>query len=86
MELGAGNWEIVGMFDSGGSAFDSEVWADASVLNGNYDRPPNIFQSATARLASVDDFEAFRAALEGDPGPPSRRSASGSTTRTSPRS
>jgi putative ABC transport system permease protein len=55
------------MFDSQGSAFDSEVWADASVLNGNYDRPPNIFQSATARLASIDDFEAFKATVEGDP-------------------
>ena len=40
--LGAGTWEIVGMFDSDGSAFDSEVWADATVLNGNYDRPPNV--------------------------------------------
>lgn len=65
--LGAGTWEIVGMFDSDGSAFDSEVWADASVLNGNYDRPPNVFQSATARLASIDDFDAFKATLEGDP-------------------
>jgi putative ABC transport system permease protein len=67
VDLGAGTWEIVGMFDSGGSAFDSEVWADASVLNGNYDRPPNIYQSATVRLASIDDFDAFKATLEGDP-------------------
>jgi putative ABC transport system permease protein len=65
--LGAGTWKIVGMFDAGGSAFDSEVWADASVLNGNYDRPPNLFQSATARLTSVDDFDAFKATLAGDP-------------------
>ena len=64
--LGAGTWEIVGMFESGGSAFDSEVWADASVLNGNYDRPPNLFQSATARLNSVDDLDAFKATLLGD--------------------
>jgi putative ABC transport system permease protein len=67
VELGAGTWEIVGMFDAGGSAFDSEVWADATVLNVNYDRPPNFFQSATARLNSVDDFDAFAATLEGDP-------------------
>jgi len=65
--LGAGTWRIVGMFDSGGSAFDSEVWADASVLNGNYDRSPNLYQSATARLNSADDLEAFKATLEGDP-------------------
>jgi len=65
--LGAGNWEIVGMFDSDGSAFDSEVWADASVLNGNFDRPPNMYQSVTARLTSVDDFDDFKTALRDDP-------------------
>mgnify|MGYP000730069430 CR=1 FL=1 len=37
--LGAGTWEIVGMFDSGGSAFDSELWCDANVLNQTYQRP-----------------------------------------------
>jgi putative ABC transport system permease protein len=64
VELGAGKWKIVGMFDSRGSAFDSEVWADASVLNGNYDRPPNLYQSVTARLASIDDFDAFKATVK----------------------
>jgi putative ABC transport system permease protein len=67
VELGAGTWKIVGMFDSQGSAFDSEVWADASVLNGNYDRPANLYQSVTARLASVDDFEAFKAVVGSNP-------------------
>jgi putative ABC transport system permease protein len=65
--LGAGTWTIVGMFDAQGSAFDSEVWADASVLNGNYDRPPNIYQSVTARLTSVDAFDAFKATVQADP-------------------
>jgi putative ABC transport system permease protein len=65
--LGAGTWTIVGMFDAGGSAFDSEVWADASVLNGNYDRPPNIYQSVTARLTAIDAFDAFKANVESNP-------------------
>ena len=38
---------VVGIFDAGGSAFDSEIWADADVLNGNYQRPPGVFQSVT---------------------------------------
>jgi putative ABC transport system permease protein len=67
VELGAGTWKIVGMFDSQGSAFDSEVWADASVLNGNYDRPANLYQSVTARLASIDAFDAFKATVESNP-------------------
>jgi putative ABC transport system permease protein len=67
VRIGAGSWTIVGVFDGKGSAFDSEVWADANVLDGFYQRPTNIFQSATARLRSPEDFPAFKARLEKDP-------------------
>ena len=67
VRIGPGTWKIVGMFDAGGSAFDSEIWADADVLNGNYQRPAGVFQSVTARLRSVEAFDAFKAALESDP-------------------
>jgi putative ABC transport system permease protein len=67
VRIGAGTWTIVGVFDGKGTAFDSEVWADASVLDGFYQRPTNVFQSATVRLKSKDDFDAFAATLKGDP-------------------
>jgi putative ABC transport system permease protein len=67
VRLGAGTWTIVGVFDGKGTAFDSEVWADAAILNGFYQRPPAIYQSVTARLRSADDFPAFEALLKGDP-------------------
>ncbi len=67
VRIGPGSWRVVGILDAGGSAFDSEIWADADVLNGNYQRPPGVFQSATARLRSADDFDAFKAAIERDP-------------------
>jgi putative ABC transport system permease protein len=67
VRIGAGSWKIVGVFDGKGSVFDSEVWADASVLDGFYQRPTNIFQSATARLRSPEDFPAFKALLEKNP-------------------
>lgn len=67
VHIGPGTWKVVGLFDAGGSAFDSEVWADASVLNGNYQRPPGVFQSVTVRLTSPDDFPAFQAAVQHDP-------------------
>jgi putative ABC transport system permease protein len=67
VRIGAGTWTIVGVFDAKGSAFDSEVWADAATLNGFYQRPPSIFQAATVRLKSPDDFPAFEATLKGDP-------------------
>ena len=45
MKIGAGTWTIVGVFDGKGTAFDSEVWADASVLDGFYERPPSTSSS-----------------------------------------
>jgi len=67
VRIGPGRWSVVGILDSDGSAFDSEIWADADVLNGNYQRPAGVFQSVTARLQSPDDFEAFRETLTRDP-------------------
>jgi len=36
--IGKGNWTVVGIFDSGGSAHDSEIWADINQLASDYDR------------------------------------------------
>jgi putative ABC transport system permease protein len=67
VRLGAGTWTVVGIFDGKGTAFNSEVWADATILDGFYQRPTNIYQAATVRLRSPDDFPAFEATLKGDP-------------------
>jgi putative ABC transport system permease protein len=67
VRIGAGTWHVVGIFDANGSAFDSEIWADATVVNGSYQRPPGVFQSVTTRLRSADEFPAFKAMLERDP-------------------
>jgi len=29
INFGGGHWQVVGVFDAGGSAFDSEIWCDA---------------------------------------------------------
>jgi putative ABC transport system permease protein len=65
--FGGREWTVVGIFNAGGSAFDSELWTDATVLAQAYKRPENIFQSATARLNSPTDFDAFKDALTADP-------------------
>jgi putative ABC transport system permease protein len=67
VRIGAGTWKIVGVMDGHGTAFNSEVWADAGILNGFYQRPPAVYQSLTARLRSPDEFPAFEATLKGDP-------------------
>jgi putative ABC transport system permease protein len=67
VKFGGGTWKVVGVFDAGGSAFDSEVWADAHVLNGVYKRPENNFQSVTVRLTSPEAFQHFKDTLTSDP-------------------
>jgi putative ABC transport system permease protein len=67
VRFGGGEWTITGVFDAGGSAFDSEVWCDARVLDGVYKRPANVFQSATVRLTSPDAFQKFKDAASKDP-------------------
>jgi len=58
---------VVGIFNAGGSAFDSEIWCDHTVLAQTFKRPTNIFSSVTARLNSPTDFDAFKDALTSDP-------------------
>jgi len=67
VRFGGGTWKIVGVFDAGGSSFDSEIWCDASVLDELYKRPVNIFQSVTARLQSADSLSAFKGAVTTNP-------------------
>ena len=67
VRFGGGEWTVTGIFDAGGSAFDSEVWCDARVLDGVYKRPANVFQSATVRLTSPDAFQQFKDAASKDP-------------------
>jgi putative ABC transport system permease protein len=67
VRFGGGSWTVVGIFDAGGSAFDSEIWCDANVLNEVYKRPTNIFQSVTVRLESASALTRFKDALTSDP-------------------
>jgi putative ABC transport system permease protein len=67
IHFGGREWAIVGIFDAGGSAFDSESWCDANVLNQAYKRPENLFQSMTARLTSPAALKDLKDALNTDP-------------------
>jgi len=66
-QFGGGKWTVVGVFDAGGSAFDSEVWCDAQVLKQVYKRPENLFQSVTVHLNSPGDLQPFKDTLTADP-------------------
>ena len=63
---GKTSWNVVGIFDAKGSVAESELWCDASVLQGAYQRG-NSFQSVYLRLDSADGFQRVKDALTTDP-------------------
>jgi putative ABC transport system permease protein len=67
VDFGGGHWRVAGVFDAGGSAFDSEVWADARVLDDVYKRPTNIYQSATVHLTSAAALQGLKDSVSADP-------------------
>ena len=59
------DWRIVGVFDGGGSGFDSEIWGDADQLMQAFRRIA--YSSVTFRLRDAGDFDSLRADVDGDP-------------------
>jgi putative ABC transport system permease protein len=67
ISLGSVRWKIVGIFDAGGSAFDSDVWGDAHLIGPAFNRPDIFFQSITAHLTSPAAFQQLKDAATTDP-------------------
>ena len=65
LHLGLYNWTIVGIFDAGNTAFNSEVWGDGEQLMQAFRRP--VFSSVIFKLRDPSKFEAVKQRLEGDP-------------------
>src|SRR5271165_5384730 len=55
MEFGKGSWKVVGVFDAGGSAYDSEVWGDVNQMASDFDRQGGY---ASAYLRATDPISA----------------------------
>lgn len=60
-----GDWTVVGHFESGGNAHESELLTDAETVLSAYRR--NGFQSVTALLDDSAAFDRFKRALTTDP-------------------
>ena len=56
---------VVGVFESGGSSFESEVWADVDAVRAAFGRP-GIVSSVTVELDSAASYDGFAAAMEHD--------------------
>jgi putative ABC transport system permease protein len=66
LKVGRETWPVVGVFSAGGGVAESEVWTDATVLQGAYQRGDS-FQSVYTRLASPGAFQTFKDALTTNP-------------------
>jgi len=64
IKFGGDQWEIVGVFDTDGSGYDSEIWGDADQLGQAFDRP--VFSTVTVRLTHPDQYQAFLNAFGSD--------------------
>jgi putative ABC transport system permease protein len=65
LRFGGRDWRVVGVFDSRGAAYDSEVWVDADQLMQAFRRQS--YSSVIARLADSAAFESLKTRLEADP-------------------
>jgi putative ABC transport system permease protein len=65
LHLGENVWTVVGLFTSGGSVSESEIWTDVDLLMPAYRR--TLFQSVHLELDSPAAFDRFKDALTTDP-------------------
>src|SRR6266536_349115 len=59
MEFGKGSWQVVGIFDAGGTAYESEVWGDVNQMNSDFDRQ-GVYSSAYLRATDPVSAEALK--------------------------
>ncbi|HTW59433.1 MAG TPA: ABC transporter permease [Terriglobales bacterium] len=55
MQFGKGAWKVVGVFDAGGSAYESEIWGDVNQMASDFDRQGGY---ASAYLRATDPISA----------------------------
>jgi ABC-type lipoprotein release transport system permease subunit len=65
LEFGRHTWQVVGVFESGGTALESEVWADVRQL-GNDAKRPVPYSGLRARVAPGADMEALARRIDDD--------------------
>jgi putative ABC transport system permease protein len=65
MQFGKGSWKVVGVFDAGGSAYESEVWGDVNQMASDFDRQGG-FASAYLRATDPIAAEALKNRVSDD--------------------
>jgi putative ABC transport system permease protein len=63
--IGTNSWKVVGVFEAGGSIFESELWADRAVVQSLFNRGSSA-QSIRARLSSPAAIKELKAYTDAD--------------------
>lgn len=68
LTVGRNRWHIVGVFEAGGSALESELWMDGDLMQSAFHRD-NVYQSVLFRAAGdpADAVEQLTALIDADP-------------------
>jgi len=66
VRFGKNTWKVVGAFSTGGNVFESELWADAKVIQSHYNRGSS-YQTIRAQLQKPGDLEPLQKAIAADP-------------------
>jgi putative ABC transport system permease protein len=65
MEFGKGSWKVVGVFDAGGSAYESEIWGDVNQMASDFDRQGG-YSSAYLRATDAIAADALKNRVSDD--------------------
>src|SRR5208283_3209608 len=65
MDFGKGSWKMVGVFDAGGSAYESEIWSDVNQMASDFDRQGG-FSSAYLRATDPIAADALKNRVSDD--------------------
>lgn len=63
IQMGRKNWKVAGVFEAGGSAFESEVWADLTELASQF-RREGIYSTMVLRTEGPEQAQDLSARLE----------------------
>src|SRR5580700_842377 len=65
MEFGKGSWKVVGVFDAGGMAYESEIWGDVNQMSSDFDRQ-GVYSSAYLRATDAVAADALKHRVSDD--------------------
>ena len=69
VRLGTMDWMVSGHFSAGGSAFESEIWADLDAVRASFDRQGEV-QTLRLRLENPASIAVLKSTLSAMTGPP----------------